>query len=265
MISPALCPTLTLLLIIFTIFTVSLTETLQLADAEWKEGDLEWKAAANPTVFELQVGESQMLSWPISNLSNKPIEVEMYTVGEGGELFILPEYSTIPPASRIEVEIFVSVPEDHPDNVEYHPQLKVLKRAPQLAEGESGIRINMQYTLLPIIKIGDSPIFTQPEKVAVVEIPKEKPKEERAQETVKPEDKEIELTIEEKMARIQAANQANAPEEVIVDDVFEEAFEEEAVPDYDPEPIVIIQQEDKVECGFLEWLLSLFGIKSDCI
>ena len=56
---------------------------------------------------------------------------------------------------------------------------------------------------------------------------------------------------------------------IISDDVFEE----EAVPDYepevdkfipepmaDPEPIVKAQQEEKQECGFVDWLLSLFGL-----
>ena len=222
-------------LVMAVVFTITINENMQVADAA-----VEWKAAANPTIFELQVGESKMLTWPVSNLTDEPIQVEMYGIGEGSELFILPDYITIPPNTRQEVEIFVSVPEDHPNNVEYHPQLKVLKRAPQLDDDvQMGIKINIQYTLLPIIKIGDNPVFTAPEKAPKVIIPEERIIN-KAPKTTPTVEKEIEETIEEKIARLKAENESNKPIVTKEENTISTSKENTSLPKsgYVPEPMM---------------------------
>ena len=247
--------TLPLVLIVFAVFTVSLTETIQISDG--------FSASAVKMIYELDVGEKQVIVWPISNTFEEPINLEFYATGPGSELLVFEKFVTIDPHVRTEFEIFVIVPQDHSDNVEYHPELFALKRSEGLAEGESGMIVNSQVRVNPIIKIGDNPIYTAPKVVEKTEIPKQ------VTVPIQEEIPKVE-TLDEKLARIQASNQANIPQ-VKVDDTweetFEEEFEEEAVKDYVPEPIAVTPQPtmesvepQSVSCDFIEWLLSLFGM-----
>jgi len=195
-------------IIIALVLSVSLTETFQTADG--------FSAAKTNMVFELDLGDTQMLTWPVSNIGNETINVQFYATGEGSELLVFEEIVAIEPHVRTEFEIFVRVPEDHPDNVEYHPELFALKRGDDLEEGATGMIVNVQYRTLPIIKIGDNPIYTPP-VVETVDEPKEEP-EPRMEEEKKE-------TLEEKLERIEAANSENAKDTSITE------------PENDQEPI----------------------------
>lgn len=248
--------TLPLVLVIFTIFTVSLSDNLQVADGLAAGGD--------KMIYELYPGESQMLTWFVMNDEDKDIDLEFYATGEGSELFVFEEYLTLPGKTNKKFEIFVVVPEDHPNNIEYHPELFVLTRGEKIEAG-AGIVMNMQMKVIPFIKIGDNPIYTAPPTVYEV-IDDDADVKDPVPETKTVEEKEQVESLAEKLARINTANQANAPKELIVDDTWEE----EAVPElqvddnYLPEPIAQVKQvplpiEEKIECDFIAMILSWFG------
>jgi hypothetical protein len=247
--------TLPFVLIVFAIFTISLTENLQIADGFLSESTAGWK-------YELSPGESQVFTWTLTNTEEKSINLEFRAEGQGSELFVFEELVTMQPNEHTAFEFIVTVPEDHPDNIEYHPQLFALEVAERSSDTGAAILINYEMLARPIIKIGDNPVFT-PEPIPVIieeeAIVKERPSEEDFSVTIPTE------TLEEKMARIQAANQ---PKEVIVDDVWEEEFEEEAVKEYvpepmsDPEPVTapVVAIVTVEECGWWDMILSLFGM-----
>ncbi|MGY5148772.1 MAG: CFI-box-CTERM domain-containing protein [Candidatus Nitrosopumilus sp. bin_68KS] len=232
------------IIIIFTVFTVTLTETIQIVEGLAAGGD--------KMIYKLQRGESQLLTWTLINDEDKKLDVEFYATGPGSELFVFEEYITMEPKSSEKFEILVVVPKDHEDNVEYHPKLFALTRGEKLENVGAGIVMNLQMQTNPIIKIGDNPIYTSPitedsKKIPEARIVKEKTVEEKKE---KVEEEKIE-TIEEKLARIQAANAANNIPEMQVYDTVEETFEKESVIDYDPEPIPdpepIVEQVTKEE------------------
>lgn len=258
MVSLTLLPK-TLVLVLIITFSVTLTN-LPVADGYFS-------ASGKLIQFELHPGETQMLTWGITNNFNHTINIEVYAEGDGSELFVFEELHVIPAHTSIYPEIFVIVPEDHPTDIEYHPSLFALHRgeAPRDEGGElsSGAIVHLQAKNLSVIKIGDNPIFTPPVVKAENELPTPPVVKEAEQIEEVPEE-----TMEEKIARIQAGNEANAPAEVQVDDTWEESFEEEAVPDYEPEPYVdeptitdsAIVETPKIECNFIEVFLSWFGI-----
>ena len=255
--------TLPLVLVIFTIFTVSLSDNLQVADG--------FSASGTKLIFETNPGETVTQTWAVVNDETEVFDVEFYAEGKGSEFFVFEKFMTLEPATRKAVDIFVIIPADHPDNIEYHPVLYALKRpiasADDLHEGAS-IKVLLQMKTNPIIKIGDNPVFT-PEPVTNVNIipdETEKPKQQVEEPIVQEE------TMQEKLARIQANNIANQLAEVKVDDTWQETFEEEAVPelqvddDYVPEPKgasgnwTFTPTYDEVqECDFFALILSWFG------
>ena len=245
--------TLPFILIVFAVFTVSLTENLQITDG--------FSASAVKIIYEVSPGEDDSAIWPISNIFEEPIGLEFYATGPGSEFLIFEKEATIQPKQRVEFVIEVSIPKDHKNNIEYHPELFALKRSEGLAEGESGMIVNSQVRVNPIIKIGPNPIYTAPVVEEVIEEPVivEEP---IIEEPI------VEETIEEKTAweefdKINKPIVINDPvPELVVDDIFEE----EPVADYVPEPIdpePKVKQtitQDKVECNFVDWFLSLFGM-----
>lgn len=254
--------TLPFVLIVFAVFTVSLTENLQLADGFLSQSTAGWK-------YEMQVGETQVGTWTLLNTTEEPINVQFVAEGQGAELFVFEEFVTMEPNTQNDYEFIVTVPKDHPDNIEYHPNLYAL----QIGEAQEGgaAVVVFKYRMLaePKIIIGDNPVFTPEEKPEPVEEPTPAPVANDDELTFESAEEKPMETIEEKMARIQAANQAKAPEEVKVDDVWEEEFEEEAVVDYEPEPYVAEptealrpapHQEEVKECDFIAMFLSWFGL-----
>ncbi len=243
-------------IVIFTVFTISLTETIQLADGLAASGDR--------IIYELNPGESQVQTWYVINDENRDIELEFYASGIGSELFVFEEVVTMKANSNNRYDIIVLVPEDHQDNVEYRPDLFVLTRGEKLEDGGAGIVMNIQVKTKSIIKIGDNPIYTSPtimEKEVEKEIIKEAIKE-------KPKGEEPTETLEEKLARIQAANEAKKETvQQLENPRIDDKWEEEAVVDYEPEPmgdtqdkVFAVELEKEQECNFIDMILSWFGM-----
>lgn len=258
--------TLPIVLVIFTIFSVSLTENLQIADG--------FLSYAKNMEFNMQVGETQMDTWNISNDNQEPLYLIMFAKGPGSDLFVFEDSIIIQPGELKEIEIFVVVPEDHPDNLKYFTEVYAQKiRPPSEDTGAAQININIQHRIKPVISIGDNPI----EVVPVYNTPSEDDEEVETPTSIINEEIAKVVpgeTMEEKLARINAANQAKAPQELIVDDVWEETFEEsyEEEPVSDNEPIVCgpgmeevngfcqaSKTEEPVGCDFIAMILSWFG------
>jgi len=190
-------------IVIFTVFTVSLTENLQIADG--------LTATLSQLNYELNGGDTQMITWTVNNSEDIPINVKFYAEGEGSELLVFEEFASIEPRKQKVLEVFVVVPETV-DDVEYRPTLYVIQKG-TIEPGKSGLIINIRLQAPVTIKIGDNPIYTPP---AIVE--SEKVVEEIIDEIIKEEPKieeEVGETIEEKLAKIRAANEAN---QIITDD-----------------------------------------------
>lgn len=255
MVSLTLLPkTLVFMLAICVVFTVALTDNLQLADG--------FTSMSVKLEYKIQPGETQMLTWGIMNDNNKePLVLEMFATGPGAELFVFEENISIEPSTVKQIEIFVIVPEDYPTDLELHPQV-IAKKIDPVKAGTTGATINMilQHVTNPKILIGDNPIYYPAEVIAEV-IPDIATNDD----TPKAPTPKVESipgeTMQEKLDRIKAtnlANQLDSPDDV---------WEEEAVPElqvddnYMEEPTAApVAQEEKVECGFIDWLLSLFGM-----
>lgn len=260
--------TLPLVLIVFTIFTIALTENLQIADG--------FSVSGERLTFETDVGETQMQEWMIKNRYNYTITIEVYATNPGSELLEFEKYHTLEPGDRFTPEIFVIVPKDHPDNVEYHVDLFGLLRG-ELEEGQTGIIVNNQARVFLDILIGDDPVYTAPppDPTPGANNPALQPAQPRP---ISPEpvvEEVIEETMEEKLKRIQEANTAvmgETPAEATGQfEVKDPVPDFEPGPQADPEALFEINpvgtfieepvaQEEKVECGFIDWLLSLFGM-----
>ncbi len=256
MVSSNPMPKIIVLVLIIT-FSVTLTENLQLADG--------LSALANKIIYEMEVGETQVQTWNVIN--NKDVKgwVEFYADGPGSEFLTFSKIQAFEPRQNIDMEIIVSIPKDHPDNIELRPLFFALMRGDPLDEGKTGAVVNVQLKKTLTIQIGDNPIYTAPLEESIPVIPDEIIVPERE------EQREAKETLEEKMARIEADNKAlllDQMKEAGVDDKWEGTFEEDPVPDYepevtgytpepttDPEPVA-----DKIECDFIAWFLSLFGI-----
>ena len=96
--------------VIATIFTVSLTENLQIADG--------FSASATKITLETKVGNTDIFKRAVINDETETINLEFYATGPGSELLVFEEFVSIEPRVRQEIEIIVVIPDDHPDNVE---------------------------------------------------------------------------------------------------------------------------------------------------
>ncbi len=253
MVSPTPMPnSLVLVLAICVIFTISLTENLQLADG--------LSGVAFPINFQIEVGQTQSEEWIVINDNDEKGWVEFYASGPGSEFLTFKKIEEYEPRQNKPIEIFVTIPKDHPDNVELRPLFFAIKRGDPLAEGVTGASVNVQLKKVISIKIGDNPIYTPPVEEIITVIPDEiivEEREEQRAEKVK--------TVEEKMAEINAANEAlqkvETPQVIVIEtpEVKDSGYIEE--PKMDAEPI----QVNLPTCGIWEMILNWFGIKSDCI
>ena len=217
--------------------------------------------------YDLNPGESGVGSWTLTNTKDNPIHIEFRAEGKGSEYFVFEENVILESKEKKEFEFIVSIPEAHADDVQYRPVLYALEIADREQSAGAKVLINYQMSAKPLINIGDNPIFTPEPKPDVPPLPKpikeERPK---AEDIIVSEPTE---TIEEKLARIQAANE-KAPVGKQVDDEWQESFEEEAVADYQPEPeyqmepeikqVPLPIEEEAKECDFFAMFLSWFGI-----
>ena len=208
---------LSLILFIGIISTVTLSENLQVADG--------LLASATKLIYEMELGETQMLTWAVTNNEDESMTLELYALGPGSELLVFEEFIDLESKTRKEIEVFVIVPKDHKDNVEYHPQLFALKRG-NLPEGTTGMQVNLSMRTIPVIKIGDNPVYTPPTVEQQVKVIEEKIVKETQEPIV------IKETIEEKLARIQAANEANKPD--VVSPTEKQVMEKEQIVEKTP-------------------------------
>ena len=252
--------------LVLIVFSISIAASLQTSEAI--------SVSADKLKFDIERGDTQLLFWSVRNTDPYPIDLEFYATGPGAELLVFEQFGHLEVKERKTYEILASIPVDYQDNIELRPVLHVLQRSQDpSSQGNDDdtkqtatAKVNVVMKTVPIIRIGENPVYTPP---TFEEVKEEKIETNPALEKPKPvEVIEKAETIDEKLKRIQAANEAKAPK---VDDVFEESFEEEAVTEYEPEPeYEMIPEPDynditrtetpKVECDFFAWFLSLFGI-----
>jgi hypothetical protein len=80
--------TLPFVLIIFAVFTVSLTETIQISDGFLSQSTAGWK-------YQLSPGESDVFTWTLTNTEDKSIIIEFRAEGQGSELLVFEELVTM--------------------------------------------------------------------------------------------------------------------------------------------------------------------------
>lgn len=175
--------------VIAIVFTISLTENLQKADG--------LSAIAIPIIFEMEVGQTAVETWQVLNNNDNKGWVEFYASGEGSEFLIFEELIEFKPRQSKEIEIIVSIPKDHSDNIEYKPLFFALQRGSSVSEGVTGAQVDIQLKKTISIKIGDNPIYTAPDIKEKVIIPDP---------IVIPEKEEQKETLEEKIARMKSTN-----------------------------------------------------------
>jgi len=132
--------------------------------------------------FHLNPGESHTYQWGLLNDEEETIVLKLWAEGDGKELLSFPETLEVEPSVWTFLEITITIPEDHPNDVLLEPQLYALIDR-QRAEGS--VAINVQLRNLPMIFIGNP---------VIEEVVEEKPQTEEVAETVeeKPAEKEQE-------------------------------------------------------------------------
>ena len=86
--------------------------------------------SAGNLVYEIQPGESQTLQWKLSNTSeDESITVTLDVTGDGSEFVSLPQTLTLPRNVWVNVEITVTIPEDHPNDVYLGPRVSAFQEA----------------------------------------------------------------------------------------------------------------------------------------
>ena len=223
-----------LLILLGIIFTVTISENIQITNA--------LSMSAERLVYELDVGETQLRHWTVINDKDEPIKLEFYAKGKGSEFLIFEKFVDVEAKGILSHEIFLSIPDDHPDNVQYNVKLFALLKGEKPEGGAaSGAIVNVQVLTEPIIKIGANPVYTPEHSPIVIEeektIVEESIIEMDSEEAIV---EEIGETMEEKLARIEAANKESTiiKEDVLktTPQVLDEGYEPEPV--MDPEPVM---------------------------
>ncbi len=121
---------------------------------------------AGNLVYDLQPGQSQTLEWGLLNSDTTAIALTLSASGEGSEFISFPESVEIPPGEWRFIDITVTIPSEHPNDVYLGPIMSAL-----LAANEDGVlRISFDLKKPLDIKIGNVEI---PEVVAQVPEPVE--------------------------------------------------------------------------------------------
>jgi len=115
--------------------------------------------------FELQPGESQTLQWILGSDSDDPFELDLRIEGEGSEFVTFPEKVPGPPREVIYIDVTVTIPEDHPNDVFFSPHIFAKQRG--VAQGGGAI-ISVAMTTPVNIKIGN-PIIEEAKAETVTE------------------------------------------------------------------------------------------------
>jgi len=83
---------------------------------------------AGNLVYELQPGQSQTLQWGLLNSSEDgTITITLEVYGDGSDLVSIPKTIDLPRDEWVGVEITVTIPEDHPNDVYIGPRVSALQ------------------------------------------------------------------------------------------------------------------------------------------
>ena len=86
--------------------------------------------SAGNLVYEIQPGESQTLQWKLSNTgADESVTVTLDVTGDGSEFVSIPKTLTLPPDVWVIVEITVTIPEDHANDVYLGPRVSAFQEA----------------------------------------------------------------------------------------------------------------------------------------
>jgi len=137
--------------------------------------------------LQLQPGESQTVQWGLFTEKDTMVELKLRAEGTGAELLSFPTSILAEPDTWYNVDITITVPEDHPNNVFLEPSVIALIKAP---EGEGTLKINLQMMTTMALSIGEPVI----EEAIVEETPAEVPMDEEQME--KPQEEPGIFTLE---------------------------------------------------------------------
>jgi len=113
-------------------------------------------------VYDLQTGESQTYSWRLVSDSDEDTIVKLSALNPGNSLVSFPKEVTIPPREAVLIEITVTIPDKHEDNLIFRPMVMAIQEG---ASESAGTKINIAMATKLTINIGDNPIEFVPEPV----------------------------------------------------------------------------------------------------
>jgi len=155
---------------------VFLSIFLTLSFAEFSEGNL--GQVTGRLIFNLEPGDSQTVQWGMINDGDDTLIVQLDIKKDGSELVSFPSTVEIAPNSVEYVDVTVTVPPDHPNDVYYSPSLTATDRADE----DGVVRISLAIRQALQINIGN-PIIPEvtaqiePEQVTTPESEQEETKE----------------------------------------------------------------------------------------
>jgi len=125
----------------------------------------------------LKPGESQTFQWGLFTELDEPVLVTLRAEGEGNELLSFPKTIDAQPGVWNAIEITITIPEDHPNDVILTPALFAL------IEGDksTGFAINVQFRNVATIIIGD-PVIEEVEEIVEEKAVEEVVEEEKTDE-----------------------------------------------------------------------------------
>ena len=120
---------------------------------------------AGETIVNMQPGETQTVKWGLISIKEETIQVSLRAEGEGKELLTFPETLDLFPNEWTFIDITISIPEDHPNDVKLEPAVFALD------EGKKGggMSFNVQMMRVVTILIGNPVIAEESETVEEVE------------------------------------------------------------------------------------------------
>ena len=136
---------------------------------------------AGKMIYTLEPGESKTLQWGMVNEKDEAITVYLSITGEGSELMSFPESVLLPPNKTTYVDVTVTVPTDHPNDVYFAPKLTAIEPS----QSDEIVRISMAIRPQLEIIIGNPlirevPAQQEQEKVSET-VPKESPQSEKTE------------------------------------------------------------------------------------
>ena len=105
-----------------------------------------FKNRGSQIIVNLQPGESITGEWLLLSEQDKTVDIKISVVGEGAELITVVDKITAEPNIWYTLEITISVPEDHPNDVHLEPIVYALISGEQ-KEGTVNINLRMMHPL----------------------------------------------------------------------------------------------------------------------